>query len=400
MKSARAWIVTGMLFALVAFAARSHAAQEADDAFKTQFQKALDAGQKPEQQKLVRSDARNAELWIVRLSEVLSEHPDPGQQAFLDALCANWRSLFPGEFPDRVIKYFAGLDAGKRKIRVDLMQRWKIAWRDFENNVEKKDGLALANGVDEIDALSGAFESEGDLFHASEAYRAFAMSYDETLRGAAADLHRAWQGYGHAVEMREKLDLKDAIYDELVKRKAALTARGADKKGGATPGPAEPAPGAGAWPSRLRPRPRPRSRLSARAAGELRCLHASDLRLRRDLRDVERARPAGQGRRDHVQHDQRVPADRAQRSQRHPLRHRRRQAGRREDPDDRQHRAGQGADRAREGQEAPLGLLRRHRRAEGQLPGHRGQPRARRQAVRDLHARRGDRRRHLRTSCA
>lgn len=242
MKSAQAWIVSGLLLALVAFAAQSHAAQEADDAFKTQFQKALDGGQKPEQQKLVRSDARNAELWIVKLAESLANQPDPGQQALFDALCATWKSLVPGEFPERASKYFAGLDAAKKRIRADLLQRWKVAWREFETAVEKKDGMGLVNGVDEIDALSGAFESEGDLFHASEAYRAYAQSYDETLRGPAGDLHRAWTGYGHALEMREKLDLKDAIYDEMVKRKAALTARGADKKGGAAAGTPEPAP--------------------------------------------------------------------------------------------------------------------------------------------------------------
>lgn len=244
MKSAQAWIVSGLLLALVAFAARGHAAQEADDTFKTQFQKALDGGQKPEQQKLVRADARNAELWIVKLAESLANQPDPAQQAFFDGLCSTWKSLFPGEFPERVTKYFAGLDAAKKRIRADLLQRWKVAWRDFENAVEKKDGMGLANGVDEIDALSGAFESEGDLFHASEAYRAYAQSYDETLRGPSGDLHRAWTGYGHAIDMREKLDLKDAIYDELVKRKAALTARGADKKGGAVAGTPEPVPNA------------------------------------------------------------------------------------------------------------------------------------------------------------
>ena len=221
--------------------ARAPEPQEPDDAFRSGFQKALDAGQKPEQTKLVKADARNAELWIVRAAEAAAADPASKDKALLDALSASWTEAFKGAFPERETKYINALDAGKKKTRSELLARWKTVLREYEGNVQRKEGASPAS-VDEIDALSGAFDSEGDLFHASEAYRIFGLCHDEGMRGKSADLHRAWQAYGHAIEMREKLDLKDPIYDELVKRVAALAARGAGEKGGGNPGAPEPKP--------------------------------------------------------------------------------------------------------------------------------------------------------------
>ncbi|MBK7644023.1 MAG: hypothetical protein IPJ19_13395 [Planctomycetes bacterium] len=240
MKSAHAWIVTGLFLASAFTLARAGAAQDPDDVFRTQFLKALEGAQKPEQQKLVKQDPLLAELWIVRSAESVAEDPGSKDKAFYDALAEAWKGAWKCEFPERELKYLQGLDAAKKKTRAELFGRWKPALREFTGNLEKKDGMVFANLVDEVDALSGAFDSEGDLYHASEAYRTFAMCYDETLRGAAGDLHRAWIGYGHAIEMRDKLDLKDPVYDELTKRYAALGARGAGEKGGATPGAVEP----------------------------------------------------------------------------------------------------------------------------------------------------------------
>lgn len=241
MKPVHAWSVAGLLFVSAVCLARAPLPQEPDDAFHSAFQKALDAGQKPEQLKLVKADPRNAELWIVRAAEAVADDPAAKEKALLEALSAAWTENFKTAFPERETKYLAGLDAGKKKTRAELVARWKAAWRDFEGSLTRKEAAA-APIVDELDALSGAFDSEGDLFHASEAYRAFGICNDETMRGKSADLHRAWQAYGHAIEMREKLDLKDPPYDELTKRVAALVARGATEKGGGNPGAPEAKP--------------------------------------------------------------------------------------------------------------------------------------------------------------
>ena len=240
MKFAHAWIVTGLFLVSALSLARAAALQDPEDVFRTQFQKALDAGQKPDLQRLVKGDPRSSEYWIVRAGEAVAADPASKEKPFLDALAEAWKASWKNEFAEREQKYLASLDAPKKKTRDELLARWKPALREFESNLEKKDGLVFANIVDEIEALAGAFDSEGDLYHGSEAYRVFAQCYDEALRGTAADLHRAWQGYGHAIELREKLDLKDPTWDELVKRKAALAARGAGEKGGGTPAAPEP----------------------------------------------------------------------------------------------------------------------------------------------------------------
>ncbi len=211
-------------------------AQDADDDFRNEFQKHLDGAQKAEQQKLVKAKSYEAAVWIDRLAEKLSVTPDPAEQKLFDALAEAWRANFAkSEFPARSQSYYAGLDDSKRRIRKDLTDRWKSAWREFDGNLQKKDGLVFANIMDEVEALAGAFESEGDLFHASEAYRVHAQMQDEMLRGQSADLHGAWKSYGYAITPREKLDLKDPVLEELKKRHAALAARGADQKGGGAP---------------------------------------------------------------------------------------------------------------------------------------------------------------------
>jgi hypothetical protein len=219
--------------------------QDADDDFRREFQKQLDGAQKAEQQKLVKAKSHEAAVWIDRIAEKLSVEPDPAEQKLFDALSEAWRANFAkSEFPARSQSYYASLDDSKRRIRKDLTDRWKVAWREFDGNLQKKDGLVFANILDEVEALAGAFESEGDLFHASEAYRVHGQMQDEVLRGMSADLHGAWKSYGYAIGPREKLDLKDPVLEELKKRHAALAARGADQRGGAAP--AEPGAGGAA----------------------------------------------------------------------------------------------------------------------------------------------------------
>jgi len=244
MKYAQAWILGGLCLVSALSLARASALEDPEDVFRTQFQKALDAGQKPELQKLVKNDPVNAEYWVVRTAEVLAADPASKERAFFDGLSEAWKTAWKCEFPEREMKYLSNLDAAKKKTRDELFGRWKPVWREFQGNLEKKDGKVFASMVDELDALSGAFDSEGDWYHASEAYRTFAQCCDETLRGTAGDLHRAWTGYGHALEMRDKLDLKDPSYDEMTKRRAALGARGAGEKGGAAAQPTDPKPDA------------------------------------------------------------------------------------------------------------------------------------------------------------
>jgi hypothetical protein len=243
MKHAHAWIVTGLFLAAAWPLALAAAPQDPEDVFRSSFQKALDAGQKPEQLKLVKNDSQHAALWIARSAEALAADPASKDKALYDALAESWKSVWKSEFPERELKYVGGLDAAKKKTRTDLLGRWKPVQREFEGNLEKKDGLVFANIVDEIEALAGAFDSENDLYHAAEAYRTYALCCDEGLRGAQADLHHAWVGYGHALEMRDKLDYKDGLYDEMSKRRAALAARGAGEKGGALPAPSDPKAG-------------------------------------------------------------------------------------------------------------------------------------------------------------
>src|SRR5262245_57391270 len=139
MKYAHASLASALFLAAAAAPARTAVLQDPEDVFRTQFQKALDAGQKPELQKLVKNDPVHAGFWIVRSAEAVVADPASKEKALFDGLAEAWKTAWKCEFPEREMKYLAGLDAAKRKTRTELLARWKPVWREFEGNLEKKD---------------------------------------------------------------------------------------------------------------------------------------------------------------------------------------------------------------------------------------------------------------------
>ena len=205
--------------------------------------------------KLMKSKKDDSVAWIVVTCESLAQKPNDADEKFAEALKAGWKEGIGGEFAEREYKAMKELGNNKRD-RNGLMERLDAVLTDLEKNKEHPEDLVFQNAVDELDVVGPGLDETGDLYRSSQAYFVQAQCYENEVRGASVDLHKAWVAYGHVLETRDKLDLKDSVYEQATKRKAALLAKGADKKkdpnaeppagGGGEGGGAPPAGGANA----------------------------------------------------------------------------------------------------------------------------------------------------------
>jgi hypothetical protein len=218
----------------------------ADPALKAQFQKLAAAKDTDGLGKLAKSRLDDTAAWIVVTCEEIAARPNDDAEAFATILKDAWKAGVGTGFAEKEYTAMKNLGANRRD-RSDLKSRLDLAEQELEKNLEHKDTLSFQNVIDEIEIVGPGLEQVGDLYRASEAWVLQARALDEPLRGEAADLHKACLAYIHAVEARDKVELKDSTYDTIAKRKAALVAKGYDKKKEAPAEPSKPAgPDAGA----------------------------------------------------------------------------------------------------------------------------------------------------------
>ncbi|MFN0008179.1 MAG: hypothetical protein ACKVXR_09750 [Planctomycetota bacterium] len=200
-----------------------------DPAFKKELDKLAAQNDRNGMGKLVKAQTASAVAWIVSTCEALAEREDAEKEALVKVLEEAWKAGMATEFVQREYQALKGLGANRRD-RNDLKSRLDQISIDFESNLERKDDFAFQNVVDELDVVAPGLEQVGDFYRASEAYALQARACDEPVRAESADLPKAVKSYAQAVSMCEKIDLKDGVHGELVKRHAALVAGGHDKR--------------------------------------------------------------------------------------------------------------------------------------------------------------------------
>lgn len=214
-----------------------------DPTFKEKFLKLMEKQQKPEMEKLVKSESKAAVEWIVKANEILAERPDdPSLGPFLTDLSAAWKASMKSNFPDKFHEYLSKVEGDNKKERPGLRKRFDVAVGQFEGNSEKKDAYVYAQIADELEVVGFAFEQIGDQYFASETWLVYSACYDETLRTTGADLKRALAGLERAIAARAKVELNDTKKDDAEKRKTALVSKTPKPSGG---GPGADSPGEG-----------------------------------------------------------------------------------------------------------------------------------------------------------
>lgn len=217
-----------VLVALLAGGPGSDDQGSPDPAFKKELSRLAAQNDRDGMAKLVKSQTAAAVAWIVATCEALADRPNDEQEAFVKVLQEAWKAGMGTEFAEREYQNLKNLGANRRD-RNDLKARFDAASNEFEGNLERKDNFAFQNVVDELDVVAPGLEQVGDFYRAGEAYALQARACDEPTRGESADLFKAASSLARSIAMRDKLDLKDPVYDDLVKRHAALVAAGHDK---------------------------------------------------------------------------------------------------------------------------------------------------------------------------
>jgi hypothetical protein len=216
-----------------------------DPALKQEFLKLSAAKDTDGLGKLAKSRLADTVTWIVATCEQLAGRPADDTESFAAILREAWKAGIGTGFADKEYDALKNLGANRRD-RNDLVKRLEESQQEFEKNGEHKDSLSFQNVVDEMDVVGPGLEQVGDLYRCTQAWILQASACDEPMRGEGADLHKACRAYIKAVETYEKLDLRDPTYDLIAKRKAALVAKGFDKKKEAPADPTKPGAGAGA----------------------------------------------------------------------------------------------------------------------------------------------------------
>jgi hypothetical protein len=213
-----------------------------DPAFKTKFQKLATQNARNDMAKLVKDETKDAIGWIVATGEEILTNPTPEAEAFMTDLRAAWTAGMKTEFAEKIYTIYSTFDAQNKKDHRDLHERFDKVWDEYQSNLSKKDNWVFLNLIDEIDILANGFDQMGDLYWSSEAWLVYAACNDTPLRGDAGDLKKALQGYTNALDLRIKLDLKDAGFDEAAKRKSALSSKAPDPKDPKKDSPGTPPP--------------------------------------------------------------------------------------------------------------------------------------------------------------
>lgn len=201
-----------------------------DSEFKKQFKKLVEQNAKAEMAKMVKTDVEGAVALVIETGEAIAQGSSDELEKLMTELREAWKTSIKSEFAERTYEYYSTVQGANKKDRLELKKRFDLAWRDYQGNLERKDGLVFSNIVEEFEQLGAYFDQVRDMYYSSESWRAYAACYDEPLREGAADLHRACTGYIKCIEARDRIDLKDPAYEAAVKRKATLVSKGYDKK--------------------------------------------------------------------------------------------------------------------------------------------------------------------------
>jgi hypothetical protein len=217
---------------------RAIAGETPDAEFKSAFDKLVAKKDKAELAKLVKEHVKDAVDWTVYSCEQISEQSSDELETFMSEMREAWKTAEKTDFAERVYTYFSTVSGVNKKDRAALKKRYDTARDELEKNLQKKDNFVFQNIVDEFEVLGGAFEQVGDMYTSSQAWLACAACYDEPLRGSNADLFKAFSAYVHALDARDRIELKDPAYEEALHRKTALAGKGFDKKKKDVAGPA------------------------------------------------------------------------------------------------------------------------------------------------------------------
>ncbi len=214
--------------------------QKAYDEFVTRFRLLLKADDTEELAKLV---GRQGDQAIRHADTLCTQIKDRGSSEELEreigALGRAWKKAMGTDFVDELYDYLIMRIGSLYKERVRLIESYdKALLRYTENLTGARAGASFDQSAEEYRALAQSFGEVGDLLNVGRCWTLVGSSFDQDQRGEQANLYRACQAFGKALEAYDKIGVRGANHAVLKQRHDSLVANGY--------GGAEPAPGAAA----------------------------------------------------------------------------------------------------------------------------------------------------------
>ena len=216
------------LFALLCsflFAAPA-VAQDKNTQFRLEFDKAAKIGSKSKMDSLMRDGMDEGVFCILNTAMLISNSPNDVLYERFEALSGSWTRCFESNFPSKMERFWAKLDANQKRNRYTQKQKFDKVNREQAEANAAKDKKALLRIADEYESLVKGFEELGDRWMVGQCYIGLATALEETYHGKKADLRRVAAGYARFIAIREDLGVKDRTFKQSAPRLKSLEALG------------------------------------------------------------------------------------------------------------------------------------------------------------------------------
>lgn len=211
------------------------AVQDTMREFREEFDKAQKLNSKSRMDELVRTMELEAIRTIVSTAEAISDAPNEVLLTRFEGLREAWKRVHDTEFPDRLERFFARLNAGTKRQRTGLRMKFEELGRNLYQFQQDKNKAAIEAAAQEMAKMADGFAELGDTWLESEALAWAASSLDEGYMGKEAPLDQVATLYGRVLKTREDLGVKDATYKQHSTRYKVLQGLGYGA-GAAAPG--------------------------------------------------------------------------------------------------------------------------------------------------------------------
>jgi hypothetical protein len=185
-----------------------------DSPFMEEFRKLMELKAYDEMAKLVKKNEEAALLAVREVAIGIRDGSNELLEGEIDALGKAWRKAYDSQFVSIQYDFFSiRLTGPFKKSHSDLIKRYLVKRKEFIGARDNKETAPLPGIGLEFEGFGKAFGELGDDYMASESFRAFAECFDELMAGATADLKRACEAWALCLAARERVDLKDGVYD-------------------------------------------------------------------------------------------------------------------------------------------------------------------------------------------
>lgn len=192
--------------------------------FRSKFGAAAKVNSRDEMARLVRSYVQEAVHEVIQICMAIEQQTSEDLERRIDELRKAWRQAFDSSFVGNVYEYYSLQTTQMKRERGKMQTSFDRQVKAIVDNMAgPNDGPTYELLGGEFRGLGEAFESVGDLFHASSSWYNYALCFDELHRPRGADLGKAVEGYRRFVELRDQLDLTDdGFYRDATGRLKAL----------------------------------------------------------------------------------------------------------------------------------------------------------------------------------